>query len=260
MVRGYMSQRREGRELGLRLLHLPLTPSASLTPGPSLCAQLQDEGPSLRRAPSPGQRQQEPTQLSIHSQELQPMPVGSNQPFPPTLPYSSPFNSLARELLHAKSLQSRPILCDPVDQGPPGSSVHGSGWPCPPPGIFPAQGLTPPLSCLLHWHVGSLPLVPPGKPLWIRSSSIKHRASQVVLAVKNPPANAGDVRDAGSIPGSGEGRGDPLQCSCLENPVDRRAWRTVVHRVAQSQTGLKWLSIATNKQLFREINPKLRAL
>ena len=58
--------------------------------------------------------------------------------------------------------------------------------------------------------------------------------------VKNPPANAGDVRDAGSIPGSGrtpgEGHGNPLQYSCLENPVDRGAWRAMVHRVAKSWT------------------------
>ena len=54
------------------------------------------------------------------------------------------------------------------------------------------------------------------------------RASQVALAVKSPSANAGDVRDEGSISGSGrsptEGHGNPLQCSCLENPMDRGAW------------------------------------
>ena len=66
------------------------------------------------------------------------------------------------------------------------------------------------------------------------------RASQVVLVVKNPPANAGDVRDVGSIPGSGRspggGREDPLQCSYLGNPMDRGAlWATVL-KVAKSQT------------------------
>ena len=65
-------------------------------------------------------------------------------------------------------------------------------------------------------------------------------ASQVVLMVKNPPANAGDVRDTGSIPGSGRfpvgGHGNPLQYSCLENPLDRGAWWATVHRVAKSQT------------------------
>ena len=54
-------------------------------------------------------------------------------------------------------------------------------------------------------------------------------ASQVALVVKNPPAKAGDARDSGSIPGSGsspgEGTGHPLQHSCLENPVNRGAWR-----------------------------------
>ena len=53
--------------------------------------------------------------------------------------------------------------------------------------------------------------------------------------VKNPPANAGDTRDVGSIPewgGSpGGGCGNPCQCSCLENPVDRGAWQATVHRV-----------------------------
>ena len=68
-------------------------------------------------------------------------------------------------------------------------------------------------------------------------------ASQVTPVVKNLPANAGDVRDVGSIPGSGtcpgEGHGNPLQCSCLENPMDRGAWRATVHGVTKSQTGLK---------------------
>ena len=65
-------------------------------------------------------------------------------------------------------------------------------------------------------------------------------ASQVVLAVKNPSANAGDMRDLGSIPGSegspGEGRGNPLQYSCLKNPMDREAWQGTVHGVAKSWT------------------------
>ena len=51
----------------------------------------------------------------------------------------------------------------------------------------------------------------------------------MALEVKNPPANAGDVREVGSIPGSGRfpggGHGNPLQCSCLENPMGRGAWR-----------------------------------
>ena len=62
----------------------------------------------------------------------------------------------------------------------------------------------------------------------------------VVLEVKNPPARAGDVRDAGLIPGlrrsSGEGNGNPLQYSCLENSIDRGARRATVHGVSNSQT------------------------
>ena len=67
-------------------------------------------------------------------------------------------------------------------------------------------------------------------------------ASQVALVVKNLPANAGDVRDAGLIPGSGrspgEGNGNPFQYSCLENPMDRGAWQAKVHRVEKSQSQL----------------------
>ena len=71
-------------------------------------------------------------------------------------------------------------------------------------------------------------------------------ASQVVLVVKNPPVNAGDGGNAGSIPGSGtsprRGHGNPLQYSCLENPMDRGPWRATVHEVAESHRWLKWLS------------------
>ena len=65
-------------------------------------------------------------------------------------------------------------------------------------------------------------------------------ASQVALVVKNPPANAGDIRDAGSIPmlerSLGGGNGNPLQYSCLENPMDRGAWWAIVHRLTKNQT------------------------
>ena len=67
--------------------------------------------------------------------------------------------------------------------------------------------------------------------------------NQVVLVVKNPPVNAGNIRDVGSIPGLGRfpggEHGNLLQYSCLENPMDRGAWRTTVHGVAKSQTSLK---------------------
>ena len=64
------------------------------------------------------------------------------------------------------------------------------------------------------------------------------RASQVVLVVKNPPANAGDVRDVGSIPGSGRsskgGHGNPLKYSHLKNSMDIGAWQAMVHGVTKS--------------------------
>jgi hypothetical protein len=66
---------------------------------------------------------------------------------------------------------------------------------------------------------------------------------QVALVVKNPPVNAGNTRDSDQIPGLGRspggGDGNPLQYSCLENPVDRGIWQAVVHRVTNSQTRLK---------------------
>ena len=69
---------------------------------------------------------------------------------------------------------------------------------------------------------------------------IWYMASQVVLVVKNPPDKAGNIRDAGYIPGLGRspgGRhGNPLQYSCLENPIDRGGWWAIVHRVAKNQT------------------------
>ena len=67
--------------------------------------------------------------------------------------------------------------------------------------------------------------------------------------VKNPPASSGHIRDTGSIPGSGRsprgGNGYPLQCSCLDNPMDRGAWRATVHGVVKSRTRLKRLSTKT---------------
>ena len=64
-------------------------------------------------------------------------------------------------------------------------------------------------------------------------------ASHVALVLKNPPANPGEKRDAGSTPGLGRspgGNGNPLQHSCLGNPMDRGAWRATVHGVAKSRT------------------------
>ena len=62
----------------------------------------------------------------------------------------------------------------------------------------------------------------------------------MVLVVKNPPANAGDIKDVGLIPESGRfpggGNNNSLQYSCLENPMNRGSWQATVHGVAMSQT------------------------
>ena len=80
-------------------------------------------------------------------------------------------------------------------------------------------------------------------PALICTQQLPFLASPAALAVKNLPAKAGDIRDAGSIPESGrspgERHGDPLQNSCLENSMDRGAWCAMTHRVAKSQTRLK---------------------
>ena len=73
----------------------------------------------------------------------------------------------------------------------------------------------------------------------------KKKNAQVVQVVKNLPSNAGDIRDAGSIPEAGRSPGErndnPLQYSCLGN-IMGRAWQATVHGVTNSQTGLKQLS------------------
>ena len=65
----------------------------------------------------------------------------------------------------------------------------------------------------------------------------------MTLVVKNSPGNAGNVRDADSIPGSGRspgvGNGTPLQYSCLEDSMGRGAWQTIVHKVTRSQMRLR---------------------
>ena len=75
------------------------------------------------------------------------------------------------------------------------------------------------------------------------------------LRGEEPPASAGHTRDVGSMPGSGRtpggGHGNPFQCSCLENPTDRGAWRATVHGVAKSRTQLKRLSSHTSKNNLR---------
>ena len=87
---------------------------------------------------------------------------------------------------------------------------------------------------------------PGGLPRW---------ASQVALVVKNFPANTGDIGGTSSIPRSGRspggGCGNPLQYSCLQNPMDTGAWRATVHRVAKGQTQRKQLSMHAQVQIQR---------
>ena len=86
-------------------------------------------------------------------------------------------------------------------------------------------------------------------PVWlfVTHGVVAHRASQVVLLLKYLLANAGDIWDIGLIPRSGRSPGEenskPLQYSCLETPMDRGAWRAIVHSIAKSQTRVKWLSV-----------------
>ena len=78
--------------------------------------------------------------------------------------------------------------------------------------------------------------------------------SQVAVVVKSPSANAGDIRDTGSIPRSGRsprgGHANSFQYSYLENPVDREAWLATVQGVAKSLTPLKQLTHTLNAPSF----------
>ena len=76
----------------------------------------------------------------------------------------------------------------------------------------------------------------PQSPAWMKNILLLNpQGSQLVLVVKKPSANVGDIRDAGSLPGSGRspggGHGNPLQYSCLQNPMDRGVWWAAVRRV-----------------------------
>ena len=74
----------------------------------------------------------------------------------------------------------------------------------------------------------------------LAAAEVTNWASLVAQLVQNPTANAGDARDVDLIPGSGRSPGErnssPLQYSCLENPLDRGAWRATVHWVTKSRT------------------------
>ena len=107
-------------------------------------------------------------------------------------------------------------------------------------------------SCCKCYHAPSPPrLLVAAWGVWEKEGHPCHWTpffGQVSLVVKNPSANAGDARDTSLIPGlvrsPGEGHGNPLPYSCLENPMDRGASRAAVHGVARRQTWLKRCSTA----------------
>ena len=132
-------------------------------------------------------------------------------------------------------------LCNPMDCSPPGSPVHG---------IFQAR--------ILEWVSISFSrgssrdqsrISCIGRQILYYCATWKalldvsvqtHRTSHVVLVVKNLPANVGDIRDEGLTPGLGRSAGGEhdnlFQYSCLENPMDRGAWRATVHSVSELDT------------------------
>ena len=93
---------------------------------------------------------------------------------------------------------------------------------------------------------------------WAHTHTPWHdQAFQVALVVKNPPADVGDVRDMGSIPGLerplGGGHGNLLQYSCLEKPMDRGTWGTTVHRIAKSWTRLNTYTLVLHLCLLSKV-------
>ena len=91
------------------------------------------------------------------------------------------------------------------------------------------------------------------------STRLSSGPSQMAQRVKNPPANEGAAGDPVSIPGSGRslggGHGSPLQYSCLENPMDRGAWRATVHGVAKHRTLLIRLNTYTHDSHLIPFHP-----
>ena len=142
--------------------------------------------------------------------------------------------------VHAKSLQSCLILCDPMDCSPPGCSVHEdspgkNAWVLQ--GIFLTRGLNPHFLCLIHWQVGSLPLVPPGKP---QEHSLNHIKSTVIyyafilcklLSIERVPCSTAAAAKS-------------LQsCPTLCDPIDDSPPGSPVPGILQART-LEWVTIS----------------
>ena len=133
--------------------------------------------------------------------------------------------SFSNACMHAKSLQSCLTLCDPMDSSPPGSSVHR---------ILQAR--------ILEWVAisfsrgSSQPRDQTWSPaLQVDSLLFEPPGSQALITVSKGLVALASLF-TGTTRRSGEGNGNPLQHSCLENPVDRGAWWAAVHRVAQRRT------------------------
>ena len=123
--------------------------------------------------------------------------------------------------------QSYPTFGNPIDYSAPGSSVHGDslgrntgvGYHSLPQGIFPTQGLNLRLLCLLHWHVGSLLLAPPGKPNFLMDAAAAAKSLQLCPTLCDP---IDDSPPGSSVPGI-------LQARTLE-------WVAISYSKASSQS------------------------
>ena len=126
-----------------------------------------------------------------------------------------------RGYMYGLVTQLCPTLCHPIDRSPSGSSVHGIS-----------------LARILVWVTISLSRGS-SQPRIYEYLQLIH-GLPCWLSSKESACNAGDAGDAGSIPGSGRspggGHGNPLQYSCLKNPIDRRGLRATVHRAAEIWT------------------------
>jgi len=126
-----------------------------------------------------------------------------------------------RGYMYGLAAQLCPTLCDPIDCSPSVSSVHGIS-----------------LARILVWVTISLSRGSSQPRIYVYLQLI--HGLPCWLSSKESACNAGDAGDAGSIPGSGRspggGHGNPLQYSCLKNPIDRRAWRATVHRASETWT------------------------
>ena len=159
--------------------------------------------------------------------------------------------------------QSCPTLCNHMDCNPPGSFVHGTlqarilEWePFPSPGYLPNPGIEPGFSALLletSLVTQMVKRLPTMRETWVQSLGREDLLDKAMathsstLAWKIPwTEEPGRLQSIGSLRVRhdwatslsciGEGNGNPLQCSCLENPRDRGAWWAAVYGVAQSQT------------------------